>query len=219
MKFPDHAPAGTGEIGWQPLTSRQALDTLHNPRYAGAFSHGRWRSWKDAEGKRHTQELPREQWRFFKANAHAGYVSWEQYLENEKRLLENFQGAAGAGRKVGPPREGPALLQGLVVCRKCGRIMSVRYQLRQGKLAPDYVCDLDKLMKGQKTCQRIPGTGIDQAISQLLMESVTPLALEVALQVQDEIQNSGESLTRKLTSMKRSKKATPPCRTSRARRA
>lgn len=189
LKFPDRAPAGTGEIGWQPLTSRQALDTLHNPRYAGAFCYGRSRSWKDAEGKRHTQELPREQWRFFKGNAHAGYISWEQYLENEKRLLENYQVNAGAGRKAGPPREGPALLQGLVVCGKCGRIMSVSYHLRQGKLAPDYVCDLDKLMRAQKTCQRIPGAGVDRAVGQLLVESVTPLALEVALQVQDEIQN------------------------------
>ena len=188
LKFPSRALVGTGETCWQPLTSRQALDILHNPRYAGAFCYGRSRSWKDAEGKRHTQELPREQWRFFKAEAHPGYISWDQFLDHQKRLSENFQVAAGAVRKAGPAREGPALLQGLAVCGKCGHTLSVCYHYRQGKLAPDYVCELDSYMKGERSCQRIPGAAIDQAVGQLLVQSVTPLALEVALNVQDEIQ-------------------------------
>jgi DNA invertase Pin-like site-specific DNA recombinase len=161
LKFPNRGPAGRSELGWQPLSSRQALDTLHHPRYAGAFCYGRSRSWKDAEGKRHTQQLPREQWRFLKVEAHPGYLSWEQFLANQKRLQENFQVAAGAGRKAGPAREGPALLQGLVLCGKCGHHMTVSY----------------------------PGGGIDEAMGRLLVESVTPLALEVALNVQSEIQS------------------------------
>src|SRR5947209_7273505 len=107
LKFPNRGPAGRGELCWEPLTSRMALDTLHHPRYAGAFCYGRSRSWKDVEGKLHTHQLPREQWRFLKVGAHPGYVSWEQFLANEKRLLENFQIAAGMGRKAGPAREGP----------------------------------------------------------------------------------------------------------------
>jgi DNA invertase Pin-like site-specific DNA recombinase len=62
LKFPNRGPAGRGELCWQPLTSRMACDTLHHPRYAGAFCYGRSRSWKDADGRRHTQQLPREQW-------------------------------------------------------------------------------------------------------------------------------------------------------------
>jgi hypothetical protein len=42
--------------------------------------------------------------------------------------------------------------------------------------------------QSQPACQRIPGTGIDEAIGQLLVRSLTPLALEVALNVQSEIQ-------------------------------
>jgi DNA invertase Pin-like site-specific DNA recombinase len=189
LKFPNRGPAGTGELCWQSLTSRQALDTLHHPRYAGAFCYGRSRSWKDAEGKRHIQQLPREQWRFLKVDAHPGYLSWEQFLANQKRLLENFQVAAGAGRKAGPAREGPALLQGLVLCGKCGHHLTVSYHRRGGKLSPDYVCSVEAVAKAQAPCQRIPGGGIDEAVGRLLVESVTPLALEVALNVQSEIQS------------------------------
>jgi DNA invertase Pin-like site-specific DNA recombinase len=188
LKFPNRGPAGRGDLCWEPLTSRMALDTLHHPRYAGAFCYGRSRSWKDAEGRRHTQQLPREQWRFFKPDAHPGYVTWEQFLANQKRLRENFQVAGGAGRKAGPAREGPALLQGLVLCGKCGHAMTVSYHHRQGKLSPDYVCCVETTYHAQPACQRIPGGDIDQAVGQLLVQSVTPLALEVVLNVQSEIQ-------------------------------
>ena len=187
LQFPNRGPAGRGELCWEPLTNRMALDTLHHPRYAGAFCYGRSRSWKDAQGRRHTQQLPREQWRFLKPDTHPGYVSWEQFLANQKRLSENFQVAGGAGRKAGPAREGPALLQGLVLCGRCGHAMTVSYHRRQGQLSPDYVCCVETTAQALPPCQRIPGGGIDEAIGQLLVQSVTPLALEVALNVQSEI--------------------------------
>ena len=189
LKFPNRGPAGRGELCWQELSTRQALATLHHPRYAGAFCYGRSRSWKDAEAKRHTQRLPREQWRFLKEGAHAGYFCWEQFLANQKRLQENFQMTAGAGRKAGPAREGPALLQGLVLCGKCGHHLTVSYHRRGGQLSPDYVCSVEAVAHAEPPCQRIPGGGIDAAVGRLLVESVTPLALEVALNVQSEIQS------------------------------
>jgi len=189
LKFPNRGPAGRSDIGWQALSNRLALATLHNPRYAGAFCYGRSRTWKDAEGKKHTQRLGRQQWRFLKQEAHVGYVSWDQFVANEKRLLENYQVTAGAVRKAGPPREGPALLQGLVLCGKCGRLMTVSYHYRQGKLSPNYVCNVESLAKAEQPCQRIPGGSIDEAVGRLLVQSVTPLALEVALNVQSEIQS------------------------------
>ncbi|HXP60902.1 MAG TPA: recombinase family protein [Dongiaceae bacterium] len=176
-KFPKRGQAGSGQVAWQELTIAIALDTLHNPRYAGAFCFGRTHSWIDAGGKYHCRQLPREQWRFLKQDAHAGYLTWEQFLGNQERLLQNHQAHGGGERKAGPPREGPALLQGLVLCGKCGRAMTICYHHRFGRLAPDYLC------------QRIPGTGLDEAIGQLLVRSVTPLALEVALNVQSEIQD------------------------------
>lgn len=133
LKFPRRGPAGTGEIAWQELSLHSALNTLHNPRYAGAFCFGRTRTWKDAQGKTHCQQLPQAQWRFLIKDAHPGYLSWDQFQANQARLLQNHQEHGGEERKAGPPREGPALLQGLALCGKCGRAMTVSYHRRGGQ--------------------------------------------------------------------------------------
>ena len=188
LKFPRRGQAGAGEVAWQELTYGITLDTLHNPRYAGAFCFGRSHTWKDAQGKLHCRELPREKWRVLKPAAHPGYITWEQYTNHQQRLLENHQANGDGESKAGPPREGPALLQGLVLCGKCGRSMTIRYHQREGRLLPDYVCQKHCIEHGGTACQRIPGAGIDEAVAKLLVQSLTPLALEVALNVQSEIQ-------------------------------
>ena len=66
IKFPRRGQAGAGQTTWSELTHAVVLDTLHNPRYAGAFCFGRTRTWTDPDGKWHCQHLPREQWRFLK---------------------------------------------------------------------------------------------------------------------------------------------------------
>jgi hypothetical protein len=48
-----------------------------------------------------------------------GSISWDQFEQNVQRLRDNAQ-ALGTEQEKGPPREGPALLQGLAVCAQCG---------------------------------------------------------------------------------------------------
>lgn len=197
IKFPRRGQAGAGQTTWSELTHAVVLDTLHNPRYAGAFCFGRTRTWTDPEGKWHCQHLPREQWRFLKKDAHPSYLSWEDYEANQARLLANQQAHGGGERKAaGVVREGPALLQGLVLCGKCGRSMTLRYHQRGGKLTPDYVCAKTAVENAQQRCQSIPGGSVDQAVGKVLVESVTPLALEVALKVQEELQGRLEQADR-----------------------
>lgn len=187
-EFPKRGQAGSGEVVWQELRHCAALQTLHNPGYAGAFCFGRTRNWKGVDGKHHAKELPLEQWRFLKKDAHPGYISWDQFQSNQQRLSRNHRAVAGGEFKAGAPREGPALLQGMVLCGKCGRPMTIQYHHRGGRLTPDYVCQKDCVQAAEPACQKIPGGGIDEAVGQLLVKSVTPLALEVALKVQSEIQ-------------------------------
>jgi hypothetical protein len=66
--------------------------------------------------------------------------------------------------------------------------MTVRYHTRCGELSPDYYCQRKGIETATPICQAIPGAGIDSAIGALLLESVTPVALEVALRVQQELQ-------------------------------
>ena len=119
----------------------------------------------------------------------------QQYEENLLRLRENAQ-AVGADRRKSPPREGPALLQGLVVCGVCGSRMTVRYHTRQDRLVPEYVCQRDGIEHAISICQRVVGDHIDNAVGQLLVESVAPLALEVTLSVQQELQARIEEVDR-----------------------
>ncbi len=197
VKFPRRGPAGAGELVWRPLSHSVALATLHNPRYAGAFCFGRTRTWSDAAGKRRCDRLARDCWRFVKKDAHPGYLSWEQYEANLARLTANQQPHGTGERKTGgAAREGPALLQGLVLCGKCGRPMTLRYHRRGNRLVPDYVCGKTAAERTRPACQQIPGGDLDEAVGKLLIQSVTPLALEVALKVQEELQGQLDAADR-----------------------
>jgi hypothetical protein len=138
--------------------------------------------------------LPEEKWHTLIKDFHDGYISWDAYEENLKRLEANRQSGAGYNRTA--PREGPALLQGLVLCGICGKRMRVRYRYSGGRLHPQYQCKgLEEKVAGAK-CQDIPGDGIDQAVGGLLVASMNPAALEVALAVHRELQDRLEEADR-----------------------
>lgn len=186
IKFPCHCHAGNGDLHWEELTHGRALQILHNPRYTGAFVFGRSRTRKKPDGSVAVCNLTEDAWKVCLKDAHAGYITWEQYRTNKDILSKNAM-AQGGERRKSPPREGPALLQGLVVCGKCGYRMTVRYHRRMGRLIPDYVCSRAGIAEGQSVCQSIPGQSIDESIRQLLIASATPLTMEVTFQVQDEL--------------------------------
>jgi DNA-binding transcriptional regulator YiaG len=78
--------------------------------------------------------------------------------------------------------------------------MTVRYHERSAGLLPDYVCQRTGIENGERVCQSIPGAGIDKSVGDLLVQSVSPMALEVTLAVQQELQariDSVDQLRRK----------------------
>lgn len=184
-----------GELVWGSLIHHRALRVLKNPRYAGAFAYGKTRSRRGADGHAVITCLPREQWHTLIQDAHPGYITWSEYEDNLRRLRENGQ-AYGTDRRHGPPREGPALLQGLVICGRCGERMTVRYYSSHGELYPDYVCQKFGIEHGLSPCQRILGRDLDRTVGELLVQTVTPLTLEVALAVQQELQTRAEDADR-----------------------
>ena len=183
-----------GDLLWAQLTHSRSLQILHNPRYAGAFVYGRTRVRKTASGNEIFHKAPRDQWLMI-PGAHAGYISWDDYESNQKRLRENAR-ALGGDRAKSPPREGPALLQGMVLCGACGNRMTVRYHSREGRTVPDYVCQSDGIEHGHAICQSVNGEHIDSTIGRLLMDTVTPLALDITLAVQQELQSRQEEIDR-----------------------
>lgn len=176
-----------GELVWAPLSLNRAVNLLHNPWYAGVYAYGRYRWRKRPNGGMKRERLPRAEWHAFIKDAHPAYISWEEH-ERIEQTLEAF-GKGGFGRDGGPPREGSALLQGRVLCGICGRRMQVAYHSqRTTTRRPTYVCASKGRPFAEPMCQSISGAEIDAAVGKLLVETMTPRALELALAVQDEIQ-------------------------------
>lgn len=126
-------------------------------------------------------------------DAHSGYITWLQHQDNLRTLRACAQ-ARGSDRRKSSPGEGPALLQGLVVCGICGLRMTVRYHHTQGRQVAHYVCQREGISHGHPICQSIPGGGIDQAVGELLLQMVQPVTLELAFAVQAELQTRLEEV-------------------------
>jgi hypothetical protein len=177
---------GKGDVLWGALDHSRVVQILHNPRYAGAFVYGRTRGGRNAQLKSIQRKVPREQWHVLIPDAHVGYISWPEYERNQATLRQNAAGFGEAGRG-GMPREGVGLLQGRVVCGRCGARMRVRYQDVERHLEPYYQCTEAAVRRAGKLCQSVRGRPIDEAVSALLLETVAPAAIEMALAVQEEI--------------------------------
>jgi DNA-binding transcriptional MerR regulator len=179
--------AHAGQLYWTPLRHHHVLSTLHNPRYAGAYCYGRRRHQANPDGGGRTLIKPRDEWTVLIPDAHPGYITWEQFDTNQATLAANAA-AHGTDRRAGPAREGPALLQGLVVCGRCGQRMTIGYhQRRDGSLVPDYACQREGISTATPICQNITGAAVDAAVADLVLQTLTPLALDVALSVADQI--------------------------------
>ena len=177
-----------GETDWQPLAHHTVLRVLHNPRYAGCFTYGRHAHTRQPSGKTTSTMLPRHEWISFIPGAHPGYITLDQYDANLAKLAANAT-AHGQDRRSGPPREGAALLQGIIICGKCGMRMTTRYHHRRDRDVPTYMCQRDGIENARPVCAAIPGEALDDTIGALLIDTLTPLTVEAALQVSTELQH------------------------------
>ena len=178
---------GKGEVHWGALNTSRVLQVLHNPRYAGAFVFGRTRSARKVDLTSTRLRVAQSDWQVLIRDAHVGYIDWDEYERNQVTLRQSASGFGSQLVRGTNPREGVGLLQGRVICGICGNRMSVRYQKASGRMEPYYVCHDVAAHDAGKWCQSIRGRAIDDAISALLMETVEPAAIEVALAVEDEI--------------------------------
>jgi DNA invertase Pin-like site-specific DNA recombinase len=178
---------GKGDLLWGRLDHCRVIQILHNPRYAGAFVYGRTRTTPTRNLRSTTQrKVARPDWPVLLRDAHPGYIAWDEFERNEQTLQRNIA-AWSPGARGAMPREGVGLLQGRAVCGRCGARMRVRYQQLGAQLIPYYVCEEAAVRRADRACQSLRGREIDAAVSALLLETVAPAALEVALAVHDEI--------------------------------
>jgi DNA invertase Pin-like site-specific DNA recombinase len=189
IQVPHYSRTGpkSSRIIWGDLTHSQALRILHNPRYAGAFAYGRTRTRRGPDGAVRYHKQSQEEWICLIQDVHGGFIDWDEYQSNQRILTGNAQAFSSDRRPA--PREGPALLQGIILCGRCGKRMTLRYHQYHGQLAPQYVCQRDKIEQGRSNdCQRVPGTGIDEVIGSLLVDMVNSQNIDIAIAVQRELQ-------------------------------
>ena len=182
-----------GETIFSQLTPSRAMQILRNPRYAGAYAYGlRQQIPRGLDAQPLVKFVEQEQWKAFIKDSHASYISWDEHTEILTRLAENSPDR-DSNRKC-TPREGPALLQGLAICGRCGQKMTIRYHTRRGQLAsPDYVC---KQRADGKHCHSVPGFSIDKLIGTVLLQRMSPVTIELALAVQGELLEKFQEIDR-----------------------
>jgi DNA invertase Pin-like site-specific DNA recombinase len=187
---------GTSEVRWKPLGITRLIDMLHNPVYAGAYVFGRRRERKVLlEGQiRRVREASWDpaRWPVRIEGAHEGYISWEAFVRNQEKLRQNVRSMGGV--TAGAPREGPALLSGLVLCGRCGRRMQTTYR-GSGRGSWRYGCPGDS-DHGEPICWSLSGEPIDRAVEVCFLEAVVPSELELSLAVEREVERQAEDLGR-----------------------
>ena len=182
------AKEGYGSLVWKTPTLSAVIRILHNPAYAGAYVYGRWeylsdrRSPKTGKASAHSRSMA--QWPVKIPEHHPAYVRWEEFVKNQEQLRENWSHEGNRG----VPREGRALLQGIVYCGVCGRRMSVQDRTAKEHRSPSYVCGRGYQDGDEKTCQCMTSRPVDAAVVDALLAAVSPISLRVATQVLDQVE-------------------------------
>jgi len=200
LSFPTRLHGGIrdGQLLWRPLDHGRVLAVLHNPSYAGTYVYGRTKTrnallpGEAPRIKGRTRRLPVEDWPSVLHDHHPGYITWEQFQRNQQRLIENCTSQHQEHR--GALREGAALLQGLVLCGRCGRRMTIRY-MDNGKI-PLYECNQLHKQLGEKSCQSLRGDRIDAVVAGTFLEAMRPAQLEVSMAAIDQIAQQARRVDR-----------------------
>ena len=132
-----------------------------------------------------------ERWVVKIEGAHPGYITWERYVQNQEKLRQNMARMGNPSR--GAPREGPALLHGLLICGRCGHRMGPAYARGAHERWWTYMCHGDR-DQGQKGCWTVAGARIDRAVEELFLETMVPSELELSLAVEQEVAGHAEEL-------------------------
>jgi DNA invertase Pin-like site-specific DNA recombinase len=199
LHFPKRAYGGVwnGKLLWGPLSHSRVLGVLKNPAYAGVYVYGRYTYRKhlatDGSIQYTTVCQPIEAWPVLLKDHHEGYITWETYVHTQHALANNRTNTQPLPSAA---REGLALLQGLLICARCARHVTIRYT-GNGGVYPSYECNRAK-MDGFSTthCLSVRSPEIDAAVSQRVLDVFQPAQLAIALQAYEELAQRATTVDR-----------------------
>ena len=198
LNFPTRITNGSlaGQIVWKPLNARRSMEILKNPTYAGIYAYGRCKRVSkindDGNFCSVRKTMPMSEWKVSIQEHHEGYITSEDYMQNQSKLANNLRRET-AGSTV---REGQALLQGIVVCKTCGRFMNTRYIGDGGKTAQYYCFKQESDNATHRHCTSICAHSIDKAISACILSVLQQDQIGIALAVVEDWEKTRQEVNR-----------------------
>jgi hypothetical protein len=156
---------------------------LTNPIYGGAYAYGKTEhTLQYAHGEPRTghRRRPREEWLALIPDRHDGYVSWEEFERIRQTMAANVRGWS----RTGAATNGPALLTGLLRCRRCGRKLVVCYTGTAHNVLR-YLCVRGARDNGEPRCISFGGLVVDAAMAKEILRVVQPAAVDAAVIASD----------------------------------
>jgi DNA invertase Pin-like site-specific DNA recombinase len=181
-----------GDIVWRSATASMLGRILKNPAYAGAFVYGRTRSCHATypNGKLITTRCPMAEWKIVLKDRYPAYLDWETF-ERVQTMLRDNHAEYQRNQTRGVPRDGAAVLQGIIWCGQCGHKMKVQYSGGNR-----YVCNFLQLSQAGPLCQHLPADLIDARVVAAFFAAVGPAELEAWTRARDARRQADEAFGR-----------------------
>jgi DNA invertase Pin-like site-specific DNA recombinase len=191
LGFRRHRGGRVGELEWKPPSPNRILSILRHPIYAGAYAYGLHRAGTKNPVTGHIEGgrwfVPPEEMPVLLQDRLPAYISWDQYMKNQERLKQN----RSLLETRGMPKRGEALLQGLVVCGKCGLRMASRYKADK---RPSYYCGEHSRSPMSEYCGHIAAATLDDLVAREVLRALEPAALDLSLRAIEDVEQERKRL-------------------------
>ena len=187
VKIPRKESVGDDSpILWCLPTQSAITSLLRNPVYAGAYAYGRSKCRTVLEAGRKRVVIQNfsdpNEWAILIREHHPGYISWEQYEQNTTMLNQNVN-MKGSMREGGV-RGGASVFAGILRCGACGRKVRVGYSGMRAR-SIRYSCSTNSRHDDGKRCVAFSANTLERVLTDQLLETVSPLGVEAAMQAAD----------------------------------
>jgi DNA invertase Pin-like site-specific DNA recombinase len=159
---------------WRTPTVAAVIAILRHPAYAGTFAYGKTQSQVPPGGGRPPQRRqPLCQWQVIVHDRSPASMTWETFARMQA-IVDDNSATYEQNKRRGIPRQGAALLQGLVYCGRCGHKMVVQYQ--GGNQSR---CNALRWQAQDPVCQRLRADPVDPQVVSAFFAAVAPAARDL----------------------------------------
>jgi recombinase/recombinase-like zinc beta ribbon protein len=193
IRMPIRARSGAskGQLQWRQPAFASLAQTLRHPIYAGAYTYGR----RQVDPKRQYSKTGRgycpwaamEDWKVLIKDRLPAYITWEQFEKNRAHIRQNRNSFASKG----VPRDGCALLPGLLICGTCGHHMQPSYHHHP---TANYACNRQYLEATEQRCYGLAAAAIDELVSTQVLRALEPACLALSVKTREDIERERQRL-------------------------